>query len=377
MRFGKPGNDQRMNTLFNNCYQGKRVFITGHTGFKGSWLALWLTRLGADVIGYSVDIPSNPSHFELLTLPLTSVEGDIRDKTKLSNAIEKYQPDIVFHLAAQSLVRASYQNPVATFETNVMGTINVLESCRAAGNVKAILNVTSDKCYRNMEWERPYKEDDALGGYDPYSASKGAAEIMANSYRNSFFNNNEYGKTHTTLLADVRAGNVIGGGDWAKDRLIPDIVKATSRGEAVVIRNPRSTRPWQHVLEPLSGYLHLGWKLLERKSALADNWNFGPVDESHLTVQAVLDRAKKLWENITYTVQKSPENVHEANLLQLDSSKARAELHWKNVWQSDRAIERTINWYKKYYENGEVVTAEDLEEYVNDAKRSSVEWAVT
>lgn len=376
MRFGKLGNDQRMNTLFNNCYQGKRVFITGHTGFKGSWLALWLTRLGADVIGYSVDIPSNPSHFELLRLDLTSLKGDIRDKKKLSAAIKKYQPDIVFHLAAQSLVRASYQDPVATFETNVMGTINLLESCRTADRVKVILNITSDKCYQNKEWTRAYTEDDPLGGYDPYSASKGAAEIVANSYRNSFFNVKDYGKKHSTLLADVRAGNVIGGGDWANDRLIPDMMKATGRGETVTIRNPRATRPWQHVLEPLSGYLHLGWKLLEGKKELADNWNFGPANESHLTVEQVIKLAKKDWTKISYTIQEDSNNVHEAHLLQLDSSKARAQLHWRSVWKDDAAIEKTVEWYKQYYENERILSGQDLEEYVRDAKQASVEWAV-
>lgn len=362
------------NILFNNIYKGKKVLITGHTGFKGSWLSLWLFKLGAEVIGYSIDIPTNPSHFELLNLKITSIIGDVLNKEKLLNTIQKHQPDIVFHLAAQPLVRESYINPVKTFETNIMGTVNLLESCRKTGQVKVIINITSDKCYQNKEWTRGYKEHDPMGGNDPYSASKGGAELVANSYRNSFFNVKEFGKSHSTLLADVRSGNVIGGGDWAKDRLIPDIVKATANDEITVIRNPQSTRPWQHVLEPLSGYLLLGWKLLERKKEFADNWNFGPDDDSSLTVNEVIERAKKHWDKIKYKIKESSDNFHEANLLKLDSSKARTQLKWKNIWDSHKAIEKTITWYKNYYKNAKILSEKDLDNYINDAKQASAEW---
>lgn len=361
--------------LFNNIYKGKKVFITGHTGFKGSWLSLWLLKLGADVTGYSLDIPSNPSHFQLLNLPMNSVMNNILDKEKLLETISHFKPDIVFHMAAQPLVRESYINPVKTFETNIIGTVNLLESCRKTGQVKAILNITSDKCYQNKEWARGYKEDDPMGGNDPYSASKGAAELVANSYRNSFFNVKEFGKSHSTLLADVRAGNVIGGGDWAKDRLIPDIIKAADKGEVTAIRNPQATRPWQHVLEPLSGYLLLGEKLLEKKKEFAGNWNFGPDDESTLTVNEVIKRAKKHWDKIKYEIKENPDNFPEAKLLKLDSSKASSQLKWKNVWNSHQAIEKTINWYRSFYKEAKILSEKDLGDYINDAKQASVEWA--
>lgn len=357
-----------MQHLFNNIYQGKRVFITGHTGFKGSWLALWLTQLGAEVIGYSIDIPSQPNHFELLKLKLTSVTGDILDQPKLLHTMEQYQPDIVFHLAAQSLVRESYEQPVSTFATNVMGTVNVLESCRKVPSVKAILNITSDKCYHNDESGKSYQETDALGGYDPYSASKGCAELVGNAYRKSFFNDSG------TLLADVRAGNVIGGGDWAKDRLIPDLMKAISQDKTVTIRNPQATRPWQHVLEPLSGYLQLGWKLLEGKKALADNWNFGPDDQTALTVHEVVKKIQQQWPEVQFTIQSNPKQYHEAKLLQLDSTKARTQLHWTNIWDNVTSFAKTINWYQQYYQTGKILSESDLNDYVADAQKLGVEW---
>jgi CDP-glucose 4,6-dehydratase len=360
---------------FNDIYRGKKVFVTGHTGFKGSWLCLWLTQLGAEVVGYSIDLPSEPNHFELLDLNMVSIMGDILDKKKITEAIQEHQPDIVFHMAAQPLVRESYLNPVGTFETNVMGTVNVLEACRLA-KVKAILNITSDKCYQNNEWERGYKEDDAMGGHDPYSASKGCAELVGNAYRSSFFNPKKYKDTHDTLLADARAGNVIGGGDWAKDRLIPDIMKSTSKGETVSIRNPKATRPWQHVLEPLSGYLHLGWKLLEENKDFAENWNFGPNDSASLTVQEVIEHTRKHWEKIVYDIQENPADFHEANLLKLDSSKARTVLKWTTVWDNDTTFKKTIDWYKNYYADGSLQSIADLESYVADAEKQSIEWAV-
>lgn len=357
-----------MSTLFANIYRGKRVFITGHTGFKGSWLALWLTKLGAKVTGYSLNIPSQPSHCELLNLNIQSITGDILDQTNLTQAIAESQPDIVFHLAAQSLVRESYANPVTTFATNVMGTVHVLEACRSVNSIKAILNITSDKCYHNDESGKHYQETDALGGYDPYSASKGCAELVGNAYRNSFFQNG------TALLADVRAGNVVGGGDWAKDRLIPDLMRAASKHEVVAIRNPRATRPWQHVLEPLSGYLQLGWKLLGGQANLADNWNFGPDQHSVFTVQQVVTQVQQQWPEVQFAIQENPQNDHEAQMLTLDSTKARRQLNWQSVWDSQTTFTKTIAWYKNYYQKNTLTSEQDLTDYIADAKRAGVDW---
>lgn len=361
--------------LFNDAYKGKKVLVTGHTGFKGSWLALWLTKLGAEVVGYSLEAPSDPNHFELLNLKLTTVTDDILNKEKLIETINLHQPDIVFHLAAQALVRDSYQTPVDTFETNIMGTINVLEACRKNDGVKAIVNVTSDKCYQNQEQFWGYREDDPMGGNDPYSASKGAVELAAHSYRQSFFNNDAYGKAHSTLLANVRAGNVIGGGDWARDRLIPDIMRATHQKETVVIRSPRSTRPWQHVLEPLGGYLQVGAKLLDGQKEFAENWNFGPGDEASLTVVEVIEQAKKHLSKIKYEIKESANNPREAHLLRLDSSKARLKLKWKSIWDADKTFEKTVEWYKNYYQEGKAASVKDLDEYIRDAKQAVAEWA--
>jgi len=362
---------------FNDIYRDKKVLITGHTGFKGSWLALWLTELGAEVIGFSKDTPTTPNHIDLLNLKITHVTGDILDRAALKKTFQQYQPEIVFHLAAQSLVRLSYQQPVATFEANIMGTVHVLEACRQTDSVQAIVNVTSDKCYQNNEWERGYTEEDAMGGFDPYSASKGAAEIVANAYRNSFFNPDQYGKSHHILLADVRAGNVIGGGDWAADRLIPDVARATSAGQTVIVRSPASVRPWQHVLEPLSGYLQLGWKLLEGKKEFADNWNFGPVDGSSLTVKEVLDYAKKYWPEVQVDIQENTATVHEAHLLTLNSNKARTQLGWKNVWGAEETFNKTISWYKDFYATQKIDTVADLQAFITDAKKLSVDWLST
>lgn len=366
-----------MDNLFNDMYRGKSVLVTGHTGFKGSWFSLWLSKLGAEVVGYSKDIPTNPSHIELLSLDIASVTGDILDRKKLQEVIGQYEPEIVFHMAAQPIVRESYRNPLETFETNIIGTANVLEACRQNSCVKAIVNVTSDKCYQNNETGQAYKEVDPMGGYDPYSASKGCAELVANSYRNSFFNLDNYGKNHTVLLADARAGNVIGGGDWAKDRLIPDLVVAASKGEKVIIRSPKSVRPWQHVLEPLSGYLHLGWMLLEGKKEFADDWNFGPDEASVLTVQEVIASTKQHWDKIHHEVETESSGPHEAKLLTLDSTKARQQLNWRPVWKSSTTFAKTARWYKSYYGDGTVLSEDDLISYIEDAKKSGVAWAVT
>ena len=278
-----------MENLFGGIYKGKKVLLTGHTGFKGSWLALWLHKMGADVVGIALPAPTSPNHLELLNLNITSEMIDIRDAKAINKAFQKHQPEIVFHLAAQPLVRYSYENPHETFETNVMGTINIYEAVRNCSSVEVIVNITSDKCYDNKEWIWGYRENDAMGGYDPYSASKGCAELVTASYRNSFFNLDSYGKSHNVLLASCRAGNVIGGGDWADDRLIPDIMRAVDKNETVTIRSPHATRPWQHVLEPLSGYLLVGQKLLEGKKEFADGWNFGPSDEGSISVKEVVE----------------------------------------------------------------------------------------
>ncbi len=362
-----------MTALFNNVYKGKIVFITGHTGFKGSWLTLWLTKMGAKVVGYSIDVPSKPNHHKLLALKVKSIKGDILDRKKLEQALQKHKPDIVFHLAAQALVRKSYDEPVHTIESNVMGTVHVLEACRKVG-IKAIVNVTSDKCYHNKEHIWGYCETDPMGGNDPYSASKGAAELISHSYRTSYFNPDKYGKTHFTLLANVRAGNVIGGGDWAADRLIPDIMRATSKGKKVPIRNPHATRPWQHVLEPLSGYLLVGARLLEGKKEYSDNWNFGPSDTAHLTVGEVAEHTKKHWESIAYEIAESAAHPHEAHFLKLDSTKARTLLKWKAVWGADIMFEKTVVWYRNFYDKKIVMTERDLKDYIKDAVKAALIW---
>lgn len=362
--------------LFNNAYRDKKVLLTGHTGFKGSWLAYWLHELGADVTGLSLDIPTSPNHFDLLQPSISSLTGDIRDFEIVEEVFKKSQPDIVFHLAAQSLVRNSYQYPLKTFDTNIMGTAHMFEAARICKSVKAILNITSDKCYENLETDVAYKETDRMGGYDPYSASKGCAELIVNSYRNSFFNDNDYKSTHHILLASARAGNVIGGGDWADDRLIPDIVKASEKDEPVKIRSPKSTRPWQHVLEPLSGYLLLGSKLLQEEKEIADGWNFGPKNNEALTVEEVLNKMKVVWGNLKYEINSDPHQLHEASLLRLDCSKANKQLNWFPVWDMNTAIEKTANWYKAFYDNGYLRTKEDLHSYIEDARSQQIEWAL-
>lgn len=362
-----------MNNLFSNIYKDKVVLVTGHTGFKGSWLVLWLHKMGAKVIGYSLDAPSSPNHFSLLSTDIISVVGDIRDQNHLNEIFKKYQPDIVFHLAAQALVRVSYTNPIETYETNVLGTLKVFEVSRKY-DVKAIVNVTSDKVYENKEWVWGYKEEDILGGYDPYSSSKACSEILTQSYRNSYFNNDSYGKTHHTLMASCRAGNVIGGGDWAQDRLIPDIMIASSIDKEIIIRNPKATRPWQHVLEPLSGYLLIGQKLLEGKKDFASSWNFGPSDNQNLTVEELVKHANKYWSHIKYQIKINEQDYHEANLLKIDCSKAHTLLNWYGVWDVHKTFEKTVQWYKYYYEKKSVMTTYDLDEYILDAQKKNIVW---
>ncbi len=354
--------------MFDEIYKGKRVLLTGHTGFKGSWLAFWLQRLGAEVCGYALKAPTDPAHWDLLDLGIRSDIADIRDVQTLERVFADVQPEIVFHLAAQPLVRASYGDPVETYSTNVMGTLNVLEASRKTDSVRAIINVTSDKCYENKEWGRGYHEHDRMGGHDPYSSSKGCSELLTASYRDSYFGIPDFGNSHQTLLASCRAGNVIGGGDWAKDRLIPDIMRAVDAGEPVDIRNPGATRPWQHVLEPLSGYLLVGQTLLEGKPEFSCGWNFGPSDEATITVEQVVTHIKAHWGKIDYRLAQQSGALHEANLLKLDCTKATTRLGWAPAWDSTETFRRTVDWYREFYENGKVATESDLAAYLNDSR---------
>lgn len=349
-----------------NVYKNKKIFITGHTGFKGSWLSLWLNLLGAKIYGYSLIPNTNPNHFEIIKLQDKLVQNyfaDINDLKKIEEAMMESDPEIIFHLAAQPLVRYSYKNPLETFQTNAMGTFNILNCARKLKNLKAIVIITTDKVYENKEWLWGYREDEPLGGYDPYSASKACAEIITNSMRQSFFNVEKFRQTHQVLIASVRAGNVIGGGDWSEDRLIPDIIKGANESKATIIRNPDSIRPWQHVLEPLCGYLALGEKLLKGEKEFATSFNFGPNNEGDLSVKDVLKLATSFWNKISYEIQVDLNAPHEANLLMLDISKARKMLGWKPVLNSSQAIEWTIKWYKEFYENNKVITEKQLENY--------------
>jgi CDP-glucose 4,6-dehydratase len=348
-----------------NTYYGKTVLITGNTGFKGSWLAQWLKILGANVIGYSLKPKTDPNHFNLLGLDYKTYFNDINDLQTLKKVINKNKPEIIFHLAAQPLVRYSYYNPIETYHTNVIGTLNVLESIRCNNDVKALVVVTTDKCYENTNQTIGYIESDKMGGYDPYSSSKGCAELLVNSYRNSFFNINKYNNDHNTLIASARAGNVIGGGDWSDDRLIPDIIRSAINNKNSEIRNPISTRPWQHVLEPLSGYLELGVKLLDGEKKFAEGWNFGPEEKECLTVREVLNIAKKYWNIIKFEEKVDYNSLHEANLLSLNIEKAKTVLNWNPRWNNDLAIEKTINWYREFYENHKINTIKDISMFTN------------
>ncbi len=361
--------------LFDGAYRNKTVLVTGHTGFKGSWMSLWLTMMGAKVIGYALVPPTVPNHIDLLDLDMVSIEGDIRDRQKLCDILAKHKPEIVFHLAAQPLVRHSYSAPVETYETNLIGTLNVYEACRQTGSVRAIISITTDKVYENKEWPGGYRESDELGGYDPYSSSKACAEILTASYRNSFFPLSGYGASHQILLATARAGNVIGGGDWGKDRLVPDIMKATAAREPVVIRNPVAVRPWQHVLESLSGYLLLGQKLLAEDQQVTGAWNFGPVTSDTAAVHMLVEDMQKHWKAINYVVEtETPAKLHETDTLTLDTTKANNQLHWHPVWNYDETISRTVEWYRYYYEHKATKSDEDIQAYIKIATEKAFCW---
>lgn len=354
--------------LYNAVFQGKRVFLTGHTGFKGSWLALWLQLLGARVTGFSLDPPSEPSHYPLLDLDLPARRGDLRDFEQLRVAILAADPEIVFHLAAQPLVRRSHAAPVETFATNVMGTAHLLEACRMAPSLRAVVVVTSDKCYENQETGRLFREGDPLGGGDPYSASKGCAELVTASFRRSFF-----AAPGQALVASVRAGNAIGGGDWGEDRLLPDLARAAQAGETALLRRPGAVRPWQHVLEPLSGYLRVGQLLLEGRARVARGWNFGPAGEAALTVAQVAERFAAGWPRLR--VREAPEpGPLEAGFLGLDCGQAARRLAWRPVWDTARAVAETVAWYRAYYEERRVLTAAQLTAYLRDAAAAGLAW---
>ncbi|MGB9081012.1 MAG: CDP-glucose 4,6-dehydratase [Desulfuromonadaceae bacterium] len=330
-------------------WKGKRVFLTGHTGFKGSWLSIWLHLLGAEVTGYALDPPTDPSLFELARVSelMTSVIADVRDLERLKAELAAAAPDIVIHMAAQPLVRDSYKIPVETYATNVMGTVHLLEGVRACPSVRAVVNVTTDKVYENREWPWGYRENEPFGGYDPYSNSKGCSELVTAAYRSSYFNPAEYAR-HGVALASARAGNVIGGGDWALDRLVPDILRAILADEPVRIRNPHAIRPWQHVLEPLSGYLMLARKLFTDGVRFAEGWNFGPSDDDARSVEWIVKRMCDRWEEGARYEVDAGEHPHEAHYLKLDCSKARAALGWQPRWPLERSLDSIIAWTHAY-----------------------------
>jgi CDP-glucose 4,6-dehydratase len=339
----------------NSFWRNKKVFITGNTGFKGSWLTLWLSSLGAEITGYSLVPPTNPSLFDecRLDFDINSITGDIRNSEALSIAMKTANPDIVFHLAAQPLVRDSYKNPVETYTTNVIGTVNLFEAVRKCSNIGTVVNVTTDKCYENKEWPWAYRENEPLGGYDPYSSSKACAELVTSAYRSSFFNTEQFAE-HGVTIATARAGNVIGGGDWASDRLLPDCFRSLLQGNPIIIRNPHSIRPWQHVLEPLSGYLLLAQKLYENGPKYSGAWNFGPSDHDARTVEWIVKKICEMWgRESTYGVDEG-EHPHEATYLKLDCSKAKMELGWTPKWSLEIALEKILDWNKVFQAKGDL-----------------------
>ena len=364
--------DLAINTEF---WNNKKVLLTGHTGFKGSWLSLWLQYLGTELVGYSLPPPTQPSLFELSRIrgKMKSIEGDVRDYSSLKKVIVDHQPEIVIHLAAQSLVRRSYLDPIETYTTNVMGTVHLLEAVRQVGGVKVVLNVTSDKCYENRETEGGYREDDPMGGHDPYSSSKGCAELATASYRRSFFRNSD----PSVGVATVRAGNVIGGGDWAEDRLVPDAVRALHRKKPLILRSPGAKRPWQHVLEPLAGYLALAERLYTDGEKWATSWNFGPRDTDAVTVGSLCDILFRLWGKGNWRAESDRQGHHEAHYLRLDSSKAKQLLGWQPLLTLQEAVEMTVAWYTKAFTtnfHGSMYdfSREQIRNYMNLAKSAKI-----
>ena len=338
-----------------DIYRGRRVLVTGHSGFKGSWLALWLSRLGAEVTGLSDGIPTQPNHFEALGLTIDDRRGDVVDDAAVAAAIVSARPDIIFHFAAQALVRKAYADPVGTYRTNVIGTLTVMEAARAAG-VPAFVSATTDKVYRNDESGRRYRENDELGGADPYSASKSCVELMSRSYREALIGDGPM------LVATVRAGNVVGGGDWAEDRIVPDLMRAAFSGKPAVIRNPESTRPWQHVLDVLAGYLAVGARLLDGERGAAEAWNLGPVESSAVRVQDVIAAVQRQIPELRVDIRPDASGRAESGLLQLDSTKAVSRLGWRPRWESEM-LERTVDWYRAFYKDQRVISEAQLDAY--------------
>lgn len=347
-------------------WKNKTVLITGHTGFKGSWLVAWLSSLGAKVIGYALAPYTDPNMFELLHLEdhITSIIGDIRDLDKLSETIQRYQPEIIIHMAAQPLVRYAYAHPIETYEVNVLGTAKLFEAARHCESVKVIVNVTTDKCYENKEWERGYRETDRLGGYDPYSNSKACSELVTAAYRSSYFNPKDYAQ-HGKALASARAGNVIGGGDWSEDRLIPDMIRAFVKNETVFIRNPSAIRPWQHVLEPLHGYLLLAENMWDEPTKFAEGWNFGPFEKDAKSVEWIVNYLVTHWGDGAAWEKDGGEHPHEATYLKLDIAKAQGELKWQPCWQLEQGLDVLIAWYQAWtrQENMFDVTMQQIKQY--------------
>jgi len=367
--------------VFGNRYKKRRILITGHTGFKGSWLAIWLKELGAEVVGYALEPPSDPSNYAATGLAdrINHVHGDVRDLDHLMDVFARYEPEMVFHLAAQALVRSSYEDPKTTFDTNIGGTVNVLEAVRRTDSVRVLVNITSDKCYENREWVWGYRENDPMGGHDPYSASKGAAELVFAAYLRSFFSKPACGDRQLGA-ASCRAGNAIGGGDWGRDRLIPDCIRALAAGEDIGIRNPRAIRPWQHVLELLSGYLWLGARLWTHPEAFNGGWNFGPPGEAHMTVGEVVNRLLRAWGSGAWRDLSPPEAVHEAATLRLCCDKAASCLGWRNALSLDEAIEMTAAWYNTFYSGVSQDAAyhrctRQIVEYIEKAREKKLKWA--
>ena len=359
---------------FANAYTGRRVLVTGHTGFKGAWLALWLQHLGAEVAGYSDGIPTDPSVFHLLGMKdrLSHHLGDIRDRQRLAEVLDAFRPQSIFHLAAQPLVLRSLDDPVSTFEVNIMGMVNVLECIRERPWIESAVLVTSDKAYRNEEWDRGYRETDRLGGHDPYSSSKSCAELVAHSYHHSFLLDS------ATATATTRAGNVIGGGDWADDRIVPDCIRAWSTGESVEVRSPRSTRPWQHVLEPLSGYLWLGARMLSDPSLDGEAFNFGPGDQQDKTVADLLESMAGRWPGADWEIAAADQAGREAALLKLSCDKALHRLDWRAVLQFPETVSLTIDWYRTWHERDEDLhqfTTDQIEHYTRLARSAGLAWA--
>ncbi len=356
-----------MKGLFANAYEGRKVLVTGHTGFKGSWLCLWLTALGARVTGFALAPDTNPSHWSLLNLDsVIDMRGDLRNAQEIEQAVALIRPEVVFHLAAQPLVRRSYREPVETFGTNVLGLVHLLEAIRKIDSVRAFVNATTDKVYLEQPTDTGYREDHALGGHDPYSTSKACAELVTECYRKSFF------QASDVRVVTARAGNVIGGGDWSEDRLVPDLIRAVTHSETLQIRNPKAVRPWQHVLEPLSGYLQLGQRLLVR-DPVEGPWNFGPSAGATLPVSALISQIGKHWPELRSEYHAGP-HPHEAMALQLDCSKAERLLDWHPVWDAETTFRHTSEWYRTFYDAGTLRSGQDLQDYVKAARSRGLAW---